>query len=1088
MSTLGSINVKIGADTAGLVAGTNRARDAMGRFIPLARQAGDAVARASVPVVQFGADAEKMAFRAGQAIGSVGKAAISMAGTVASGAMAAGAAMEKFGGRVRDVGNHVSSLGQSLSIGLTAPLGAASVLALKASGDMEQAQISFTTLLGSAQKAGSYIRDLQSFAASTPFDFQGVRQGAQQLMAFGFQAKDVIPMLTSIGDGLSAMGNTSTDAVNRAVVALGQMKASGTVLKEDLNQLIALNIPVFDILQQKLGLTAQQVARIGESGVESGKAIDAILSGLNDRFGGSMAKQSQTLLGLWSTLKDQASFIFIDIGNSIADALDLRSRAQGIISGLESIQSWFKSLSAEAKQTAVGVGVFAASLGPALMIAGQVVTALGSFVMVLGFIATPMGLVVAGAVAFTAAMADALISSKALRDNLMSQWPELKGALGQAWSGMQAAAHAAMLAMRGDWDGFSSEMSGAMTALGGAMNRLWGVAIAALEPVLVSALDRMISRVLSAVASLPGKALEGLGMLVSDRAFYAFASDADIARLAPKRAGGGLLGGIGTGTSDSNLFWGSRGEMVINAEQTRRFYPLLNAINAKKFATGGVIGGNAVGGGVGVDPAWARDQAFAAMLAQQTAENRATLAALERLSQVNSGAALERLGGDMAARMDRFGESLGKAESGAADLAESLHASIVGTEGILQEFADGVGAAEKGFEWLDKPDAADAWAYQTEEVKKCTEGVRQFADSAIQAAESVQGAVGALPGPGDLIPPGASDFEKSIWGGITPEMQRHQERMADILQTTEFKIEAAGETMAQKIKGVAGSFVANVEGMFPSLKNAQKLFDGMNKSAWTLQNGNTFFDFGALKAMQEGNLRLLAVMEKGGEALNSEWLDSLLGTSAAWGDSLAGQSAAIGQATAAQDVATESTRAMSDSLIQATDSVSGSLVAAGEGMLASASATAAAGQWMANTFLANGMVVNRAAASMSAGLASASSGVLAAASAAVSAIGSQLAQIGAGSGLSELAQQMQNAGLTGAVESTLPGGSPSGLESSSGSMGSSRGNGRNGGGWVSGGYGQLPPIVLVLDGQQIHTSVQSYSNYYGASNVSGGIG
>ena len=83
---------------------------------------------------------------------------------------------------------------------------------------------------------------------------------------------------------------------------------------------------------------------------------------------------------------------------------------------------------------------------------------------------------------------------------------------------------------------------------------------------------------------------------------------------------------------------------------------------------------------------------------------------------------------------------------------------------------------------------------------------------------------------------------------------------------------------------------------------------------------------------------------------------------------------------------------------------------------------------------------------------------------------------------------MQNAGLTGAVESTLPGGSPSGLESSSGSMGSSRGNGRNGGGWVSGGYGPLPPIVLVLDGQQIHTSVQSYSNYYGASNVSGGIG
>lgn len=1047
MSTLGSINVKIGADTAGLVAGTNRARDAMGRFIPLARQAGDAVSRASVPVVRFGSDAEKMAFRVGQAIGSVGKAAVSMAGAVASGAMAAGAAMEKLGGRIRDVGGQVSSLGQSLSIGLTAPLGVASVMALKASGDMEQAQISFTTLLGSAQAAGSYIKDLQQFAAATPFEFSGVKQGAQQLLAFGFQAQEVVPILTSIGDGLSAMGNTSEEAVNRAVVALGQMKSSGTVLKQDLNQLIALNIPVFDILSKKLGMTAQEVARIGESGIESGRAINAILEGMNERFGGSMAKQSQSLMGLWSTLKDQASFIFVDIGDSMVKALDLRERVKGIIDDLGGFLTWFRALDDEAKRTAIGIGIFLAALGPALIVVGQIVTALGSFVMVLGFIATPMGLVVAGAVAFTAAMADALISSKALRDNLMSQWPELKGALGQAWSGMQAMTHAAQLAMKGDWTGFSTEMAGAMTALGAAMDRIWGVAIAALEPVMVAALDKLISKLWEKVKSLPGMVVEGWNLILDPSVHAALGG----------KAAGGLISGPGTGTSDSILARLSNGEGINTAAamskpQNRRAMDFMNAGGTiPGFASGGIAGGNLdalpwrISGSGGV-------QDYAGM-AQNSAEWSAAIRKMIEVAQkgATSLAGLPQAGIDALAAMQTTAET-----------DEIVNKSLF-------DFANGVGDAEKGFEWLDKPDAADAWAYATETVKDAGKGVQEFAASATQASTSVAQA-------------------SEVVSTVTPAMQRYGERMADALQNTEFKIEAAGKSMAEKIRGVAGSFTANVEGMFPSLKNAQKLFDGMNKSAWTLQNGNTFFDFGALKAMQEGNLRLLAVMEKGGEALNSEWLDSLLGTSAAWGDSLAGQSAAIGQATAAQDVATESTRAMSDSLIQATDSVSGSLVAAGEGMLASASATAAAGQWMANTFLANGMVVNRAAASMTAGLASASSGVLAAASAAVSAIGSQLAQIGASSGLSELARQMQNAGLTGAVESTLPGGSPSGLESSSGSMGSSRGNGRNGGGWVSGGYGPLPPIVLVLDGQQIHTSVQSYSNYYGASNVSGGIG
>jgi tape measure domain-containing protein len=58
-------------------------------------------------------------------------------------------------------------------------------------------------------------------------------------------------------------------------------------------------------------------------------------------------------------------------------------------------------------------------------------------------------------------------------------------------------------------------------------------------------------------------------------------------------ATGGMVGGKGTGTSDSNIIRASRGEFIINAKQTAKYGELLTSINAdtfKGFAAGGVVG------------------------------------------------------------------------------------------------------------------------------------------------------------------------------------------------------------------------------------------------------------------------------------------------------------------------------------------------------------------------------------------------------------------------------------------------------------------------------------------------------------------
>ncbi|HHW27523.1 MAG TPA: hypothetical protein GXX23_09385 [Firmicutes bacterium] len=45
-------------------------------------------------------------------------------------------------------------------------------------------------------------------------------------MALGFEAQDVIPTLTAIGDAMAAMGK-GTDGIDAVTLALGQMRMAG---------------------------------------------------------------------------------------------------------------------------------------------------------------------------------------------------------------------------------------------------------------------------------------------------------------------------------------------------------------------------------------------------------------------------------------------------------------------------------------------------------------------------------------------------------------------------------------------------------------------------------------------------------------------------------------------------------------------------------------------------------------------------------------------------------------------------------------------------------------------------------------------
>ena len=253
---------------------------------------GGAAARLSIQVGVDGAD--KAAGDLRRLEGDTNRAGSGLGGTLARGAGLAGAAL------------------------LTAGA-AAGGFGLKIAAGNEQAQISFTTMLGSAEKAGAFLKELKAFAASTPFEFPELQTAASSLISAGFEASKVIPIMTTLGDVTSGMG-TGAEGVKRATVALQQMSAAGRITGEDLNQLRDAGIPVFDLLAGATGKSKAEIAALAQAGKLGATEMNALFAALEtgggglERFSGLMEKQSQSLTGLISTLKDT-------VGQGLADIM-----------------------------------------------------------------------------------------------------------------------------------------------------------------------------------------------------------------------------------------------------------------------------------------------------------------------------------------------------------------------------------------------------------------------------------------------------------------------------------------------------------------------------------------------------------------------------------------------------------------------------------------------------------------------------------------------------------------------------------------------------------------------------------------------
>src|SRR3954451_21208535 len=116
----------------------------------------------------------------GRAFGAAGGAELERStGTMSS---RVGGAMSGLTGRFASFGG-IAVRGIGLAAGAMGGLAiAGAAMGVKTAASMEQAQIGFETLLGSGAKAQTFLTDLQTFAAQTPFELPGLIDSSRLLL------------------------------------------------------------------------------------------------------------------------------------------------------------------------------------------------------------------------------------------------------------------------------------------------------------------------------------------------------------------------------------------------------------------------------------------------------------------------------------------------------------------------------------------------------------------------------------------------------------------------------------------------------------------------------------------------------------------------------------------------------------------------------------------------------------------------------------------------------------------------------------------------------------------------------------------
>ena len=221
------------------------------------------------------------------------------------------ARLSRLGGALNTVGMVGGAIG-----GAASALGDMAKAVIDPAAAAERLSLSFEVMLGSETEALDFMKQLQDYAAKTPFEMQGVSEAAKTLLAMtSLSGEQTVGVIEQLGNIAAATGGNLNDLATIYAKAFN----SG-VTNEVAESFERAGLPVRKLIADLQGVSFNEVkqqisdAEIGFSGLTGALAV---YTGEGGKLHGMTERLSETFEGLSSTLGDNVTLSLQKVGEQL---------------------------------------------------------------------------------------------------------------------------------------------------------------------------------------------------------------------------------------------------------------------------------------------------------------------------------------------------------------------------------------------------------------------------------------------------------------------------------------------------------------------------------------------------------------------------------------------------------------------------------------------------------------------------------------------------------------------------------------------------------------------------------------------------
>lgn len=187
--------------------------------------------------------------------------------------------------------------------------------------EFELQRVALGGIIQDTEQANTLFRQIKAAAIESPFEIKDLVSYTKQLSAYRVETENLFDVTMRLADVSAGLGVD----MSRLILAYGQVRAASVLRGQELRQFTEAGIPLVDLLAKKFQeLNGRMVSTAEVFDLISKRAvpfemISEIFEDMTSKGGTfykMQEKQAETLAGQWSNLKDAASIMYDEIGNT----------------------------------------------------------------------------------------------------------------------------------------------------------------------------------------------------------------------------------------------------------------------------------------------------------------------------------------------------------------------------------------------------------------------------------------------------------------------------------------------------------------------------------------------------------------------------------------------------------------------------------------------------------------------------------------------------------------------------------------------------------------------------------------------------